>query len=409
MGHEPQSEGDTPAHGIPLPRVPQPRDAADDTLPAPEPLLLPDPAPPTCHFDHKTLKSLLGAWALWACSAEESAAVEDHLTRCMPCAGEAMRLREAVGLLQREDSLDLDPLLRAKVLKGCLGRRPARIPVPEWASPYDAETARLDAFLCDLGDPEWEMPVWLTWWGGKRELTLSGVLAHLGSIDGLVATAIGLDDPLGPGAPHTIAKRTDAAVTRCSSHTRGFVRNKWRTQTRDIVRTLSFAGTSSSDLPVDFTELVLPIRDALIDRAFACWIHAEDIATALDYPYEPPTPRHLNRFIDLAVRQLPTVLADRKKAGLTSSTGWLTETDTPGRTLHLEVEGQGGGHWYIPLDSPTAITSEATTVATVVLEGAEFCQLAAGHRHPEDLAAGQDGDREAIRDVLCAAASMSRM
>jgi hypothetical protein len=87
----------------------------------------------------------------------------------------------------------------------------------------------------------------------------------------------------------------------------------------------------------------------------------------------------------------------------------LTEADTPSRTLHLEVEGQGGGHWYIPLDSPTAITSAATTVATVVLEGVEFCQLAAGHRHPEDMAAGQNGDREAIHDVLCAAASMSRM
>jgi hypothetical protein len=409
IGNEPLGDGDTPAHGIPLSHSPQPRNSADDMPPAPEPLPSADPAPHTCHFDHATLKSLLGAWALWSCSAEESTAVEDHLTHCMPCAEEAMRLREAVGLLHREDSLDLDPLLRAKVLKGCLGRRPARIPVPEWANPYDAETARLDAFLCDLGDSEWETPIRLTWSGGERELTLCGVLAHLGSVDGLVATAIGLDDPLGAGAPRTIAERTDAAVVRCRSHPRGFVRNKWRNQTRDIVRTLSFADTGSSDLSVDFTELVLPVRDALIDRAFACWIHAEDIAAALDYPYEPPAPRHLNRFIDLAVRQLPTVLADRKKDGLISSAGWLSGADGPSRTLRLEVEGQGGGHWHIPLDSPTAITSEATTVATVVLEGAEFCQLAAGHRHPEDLAVGQEGDREAIRDVLCAAASMSRM
>jgi uncharacterized protein (TIGR03083 family) len=409
LGNEPSGHGDTPAHGISLPRLPQPRNAADDELPAPEHLLSADPAPYACHFDHGTLKSLLGAWALCACSVEESTAVEDHLARCAPCAEEAMRLREAVRLLHREDPLDLDPLLRAKVLKGCLGRRPARIPVPEWASPYDAETARLDAFLCDLGDLEWETPIRLTWSGGERELTLCGVLAHLGSVDGLVATAIGLDDPLGSGAPRTIAERTDAAAARCSSHPRGFVRDKWRTQTRDIVRTLSFADADSSDLSVDFTELVLPVRDALIDRAFECWIHAEDIATALDYPYEPPAPRHLNRFIDLAVRQLPTVLADRKKDGLTSSAGWLTEADGPGRTLRLDVEGQGGGHWYIPLDSPTAITSEAMTVATVVLEGAEFCQLAAGHRRPEDLAVGQDGDREAIRDVLCATASMSRM
>jgi hypothetical protein len=39
----------------------------------------------------------------------------------------------------------------------------------------------------------------------------------------------------------------------------------------------------------------------------------------------------------------------------------------------------------------------------------EFCRLAAGHVPPGDAAAGQVGDREAIRDVLYAAASMSRM
>ncbi|MCQ4080712.1 maleylpyruvate isomerase N-terminal domain-containing protein [Streptomyces sp. RB6PN25] len=423
MGNEPLGDGDTPPHGMPLPRVPQPRDAADDMpsmpesqpVPAlepelePQPRLVADPALPAYHFDHDTLKSLLGAWALSACSAEESAAVEDHLTHCASCAEEALRLRDAVGLLHREDSLDLDPLLRARVLEGCLGRRPARIPVPEWAGPYDAETARLDAFLGDLGDPEWEMPVRLTWSGGQRQLTLSGVLAHLGSIDGLVAMAIGLDDPLGPDAPRTIAGRTDEAADRCGHHSHALIRSSWRAQTRGIVRTLSFAGTSSGGLPVDFTGLVLPIRDALIDRAFECWIHAEDVATALDYPYEPPAPRHLNRIIDLAARQLPAVLAERRRAGLASSPGWLTEAGTPGRTLHLEVEGQGGGHWYIPLDSPAAIASPDTEVAHVALEGIEFCQLAAGHRHPEDLAAGQDGEREAIRDVLCATASMSRM
>lgn len=34
---------------------------------------------------------------------------------------------------------------------------------------------------------------------------------------------------------------------------------------------------------------------------------------------------------------------------------------------------------------------------------------AAGHVTPEEAAAGQDGDREAIHDVLYATASLSRM
>lgn len=69
------------------------------------------------------LKSLLGAWALAACSAEETQAVEDHLTECAPCAEEALRLRDAVGLLHPEESLDLKPLLRSRVLEDCLGKR----------------------------------------------------------------------------------------------------------------------------------------------------------------------------------------------------------------------------------------------------------------------------------------------
>jgi hypothetical protein len=81
----------------------------------------------------------------------------------------------------------------------------------------------------------------------------------------------------------------------------------------------------------------------------------------------------------------------------------------PGRSLRLEIEGLGGGEWLIPLDSPGAVGSPEHEVAHVALDGVEFCRLAAGHVPPGDAAAGQVGDREAIRDVLYAAASMSRM
>ena len=96
--------------------------------PDPPARLLPAVTDPMAAYDHGTLKSLLGAWALAACSREEALAVEVHLTECAACAEEALRLRDAVGLLHREESLDLDPLLRARVLEGCLGRRPAAHP-----------------------------------------------------------------------------------------------------------------------------------------------------------------------------------------------------------------------------------------------------------------------------------------
>lgn len=431
----PEETGNGTPEGAAVPRIPMPRSSIEDTG---EPL--PDPPPPEpvvpLVLEHRVLKSLLGAWALAACSAEESAAVEDHLGDCGPCAQEALRLRDAVGLLHPEESLDLDPGLRTRVLESCLGRRPPRIPVPEWAVPYDAETARLDALLQDIGDSEWHAPVRLRWFEENgpvtRKTTVAGVIAHLLAVDGLVGLALGLDDPLGPDvkSPRDPAHRTEAYWRASYFPPTRAVRGPWRDQTHEVIRTVSFAGGGSGRLPVPYgtvavpgpdpgsdagaepdgvQNIELPLRDSMVDRAFECWIHAGDIADAVDYPYAPPAPRHLHRMIDLAARMLPGTLADRRRSGLAAPSRGLVAAGAPGRSLRLEIEGLGGGEWFIPLDSPAASASAEQEVAHVALDGVEFCRLAAGHVSPEEAAAGQDGDREAIRDVLFAAASLSRM
>ncbi len=381
-----------------------------------------DLAPVPLDLSHDVLKSLLGAWALAACSAAETAAVEEHLGGCGGCADEARRLREAVGLLHQPESLDLAPSLRTRVLEGCLSRRPPRIPVPDWAAPYDAETARLDALLQDFGDAEWHAPVRLRWFEAdtatSRRTTVAGVIAHLLSVDGLIATALGLADPLaevaGAADPGTLgpAGRTEAFWRASHFPPTRSVRGPWREQSHGLVRTVSFTGGHAGGLEVPYGDFALPLHDAMLDRAFECWVHAEDIAEAVDYPYQPPAPRHLNRMIDLAARLLPAVLAERRRAGLSEPgrrTPHLVPAGAPGRSLRLEIEGAAGGEWLIPLDSPAAVGSADLAVAHVALDGVEFCRLAAGHVSPEDAAVGQGGDRQAIRDVLYAAASLSRM
>ncbi|MFE7834627.1 zf-HC2 domain-containing protein [Streptomyces sp. NPDC057474] len=420
----------------PEPTVPsEPESAEPPVAPAspvspasPIPSVPPIPPPPLV-LEHRVLKALLGAWALAACSAEESLAVEEHLGTCGSCADEARRLREAVGLLHPAENLDLDPALRTQVLDVCLGRRPPRIPVPRWAAPYDAETARLDALLQDIGTADWHAPVRLRWFEGEgpvsRRTTVAGVIAHLLTVDGLVASALGLDDPLGQlqrghdePVDDTPEGRTEAYWKASHFPPTRALRAPWRQQSHDIVRTTSFTGGAGPDsgnsgrLAVSYGGFELPLRDAMLDRAFECWIHAEDIAEAVDYPYEPPSGRHLHGMIDLAARMLPVSLAERRRNGLASPprTGrHLVPAGTPGRSLRLEIEGSGGGEWLIPLDSPAALGSADHEVAHVALDGVEFCRLAAGHVPPEDAAAGQGGDREAIRDVLFAAAALSRM
>ncbi|MGW0391601.1 zf-HC2 domain-containing protein [Streptomyces sp. NPDC003042] len=410
-------------------RIPGPRAAGDDLDPPRPPgsrtrhpqqtsppqwpplrsVAEPAPAP-----SHAVLKSLLGAWALAACSTEETQAVEDHLTECAPCAEEALRLRDAVGLLHPEESLDLKPLLRSRVLEDCLGKRPARIPVPAWASPYDTETARLDALLRDFGDSEWHTPVRLKWFEDERRrshrTTVAGVIGHLLTVDGQVATALGLDDPLGPDAPPLGSTgRTEHFWNSSPYPTTRHVREPWREQGHTLVRTVSFAGRGVAELAVDYGAFALPLGDAFLERAFECWVHAWDIAEAVDYPYEPPSGPHLHGMIDLAARLLPGALADRRRAGRAGAPRGLVAAGAPGRTLHLEIEGAGGGGWDIALDSPAAKPSREHTVAEVALDCIEFCQLAAGRISPEEAAVGQTGDREAIRDVLFAAASLSRL
>ncbi|MFD7166976.1 zf-HC2 domain-containing protein [Streptomyces violascens] len=409
---EPDASMDPEPHSVPEP------DPEPQAAPEPE-ATVHEPAPHESHADppsHTVLKSLLGAWALAACSAEETDAVEAHLTECAPCADEALRLRDAVGLLHTERSLDLDPMLRSRVLENCLGRRPARIPVPVWAAPYDAETARLDALLNDFGDAEWHAPVRLKWFEQERRVTrrttVAGVIGHLMAVDALVATALGLDEPV-PMDPEAASAgptaRTEALWRAGQYPLTRTVREPWREQSHTLIRTVSFAGRGVAELAVPYGEFALPLQDAMLDRAFECWIHAGDIAEAVDYPYDPPSGAHLHRMIDLAARVLPTTLAGRRRAGLAAPARGLVTAGSPGRSLRLEIEGVGGGDWHIPLDSPAAVASPEHEVAHVALDGVEFCRLAAGHVPPQDAAVGQLGDREAIRDVLFAAASLSRL
>ncbi|MFJ4803983.1 maleylpyruvate isomerase mycothiol-dependent enzyme family protein [Streptomyces murinus] len=399
-------------------RIPTPRASVEDGgRPLPDPVGRGEDVSVPLVLPHDVLKSLLGAWALAACSAAEADAVEHHLGDCGGCADEARRLREAVGLLHQPETLDLDPALRTRVLDACLDRRPPRIPVPEWAAPYDAETARLDALLQDFGDAEWHAPVRLRWFEDDaqttRRTTVAGVIAHLLAVDGVIATALGLDDPLGhaPGVSGP-SPRTEAYWRSAPFPPTRAVHTPWREQTHALVRTVSFTGGSAGGFTVPYGGFELPLHDAMLDRAFGCWVHAEDIADAVDYPYRPPAPRHLNKMIDLAVRLLPTALAARRRSGLSTpprTIRHLAPAGHPGRTLRLEIEGPAGGNWLIPLDSPSATPSTDWEVAHVALDSVEFCHLAAGHLLPEEAAAGQLGDKEAIRDVLYATASLSRM
>ncbi|GAA2357753.1 zf-HC2 domain-containing protein [Streptomyces carpaticus] len=388
---------------------------------------------------HQELMSLLGVWALDACSVQEAACVEAHLNDCARCADEALRLRDAVTLLGPPRSLDLDPQLRHGVLESALARRPAVRPVPGWAAPYDAEAARLDALLHDINADEWDIPVRVRWFAGEeragRSLTVAQVLDHLVAMDGLLARAVGLPDPLGADAPADPLERTETRwrLVTAAGGDSGPARlvaarawEEWREQSRELVRTAARRGgrTGEEMLPVSVCDPGIfpglgaaagpriPLSDAYLNRAFACWTHAGDIADAVDYPYEAPLGAHLRLLVDLTARRLPGAIAGRRRAGLATTRARLTTAGAPGRTVHLEIEGAGGGDYWIPLDSPTAAVTRVAArdaVAQVALADVEFCRLAAGRQSPAEAAVAGQGDQAAISDVLSALTALSRL
>ncbi|MGW2252334.1 zf-HC2 domain-containing protein [Kitasatospora sp. NPDC001660] len=389
----------------------------------------------TTEEQHDALRSLLGAWALGACPPAEAAGLELHLRACPECAEEAARLREAAGWLAVDEPLDQPGSLRQQVIDWCLARRPAELPVPAWGVPYAAETAKFDALLRDLGPEEWQEIAELPWHGGTEYLRPAEVLCHLTAVDGYVALALGLPDPVpaGPGAAVPVERRVPpqkpdtrrrpprvppqggryAGITgrtaRLVSETAGrppqSVRAGWRQQTHALVRTAALAPRGNT--PVDFGFATVPLRDAFLDRAFECYVHGEDVARAVAYPYDPPAPQHLRQLVDLAVRMVPHALAGLRAAQPAGAPGPPAD-GRGGRRLRLVIDGPAAGEWLIPLDGQEGSPPGGEPVASMVLDGLEFCQLAAAHRDPERVPVGEHGDRAAIREVLRAMPLLSR-
>ncbi|WP_237285361.1 hypothetical protein [Streptomyces niveus] len=111
----------------------------------------------------------------------------------------------------------------------------------------------------------------------------------------------------------------------------------------------------------------------------------------------------------VAVQMLPSILAARRQAGLASPPLPTLDPTLAPRSLRLTIEGESGSDWYLPVDDPTSTAGPDNCVGEVVLDEVEFCRLSAGRLRPQDVAAGQQGDRAALNELLYAMASMSRL
>ena len=187
---------------------------------------------------HAAVTELLGAWALDACSAEETATVEDHLAGCPACTAEANRLGRAVAGLATTVAVPPPARLRGAILAAAVARRPAA--GEEASSGYATWVDRFDTLLERLTPAQWRQRVVHDW-------TVQDLVAHLSATDELlVAQLDSADDEtfedhaeLDGGLP---ARRTAAAIDEHRGRPPGRTRAAWRAQADRLVRDVGEPG-----------------------------------------------------------------------------------------------------------------------------------------------------------------------
>lgn len=322
--------------------------------------------------DHGHTGDLAGAYALDACPPAEARSVAEHTSHCPTCAAEAAALSRVADWIGASAAQAPGPALRSRVLSAALAARPAGRTrtggeARRLGEIYAAQVADLDRLLHRLSQSQWLLPS-----GPHR--SVRDLVTHLRRNDAAVATAAGIE-PVSASASNSDPRLA------------------WRRQAGAIVDVLVQEGPSDLDTPVPLAghaAIDRPLREALVQRGFETWIHAEDVRAVLAAPPLTPAARQLGDIVEFAVRLLPTALAAAGRAH-------------PARSVRLVLTGDGGGARLVAL-SPAPPTGAVAAEISMPVE--RFCRLLAGRLADPLTGAEISGDRAVATDFLTVAATM---
>jgi uncharacterized protein (TIGR03083 family) len=337
---------------------------------------------------HAAVTELLGAWALDACSAEETATIEDHLAGCPACTAEADRLGQAVAGLATTVAVPPPARLRGAILAAAVARRPAAR--EEASIGYATWVDRFDTLLESLTPAQWRERVVHDW-------TVQDLVAHLTATDELLVAQLDsaddetFEDPaeLDGGLP---ARRTAAAIAEHRGRPPGRTRSAWRAQADRLLHDVDEPGTLDRQVRLADPRLPRqPLRTAIVQRLFETWIHTDDIRTVLGGPPAPPDERHVALIVAFGVHLLPAALR-------------LGGADRPPRSARLVLAGPAGGDWII---SPAVQRVPARPPdAIVTMDAVEFCYLLGNRRDPDSVPHRVEGDQAVAATLLRAATTL---
>ncbi|NUO98110.1 MAG: hypothetical protein HOW59_09290, partial [Nonomuraea sp.] len=163
---------------------------------------------------------------------------------------------------------------------------------------------------------------------------------------------------------------------------------RWREQAGSLLERVSAAGEVLLGVEVALAgarPARAPLRQAMVQRTFETWTHADDIRAATGRTPEPPRGEHVRLIAEFGLALLPRALKGPRRD--VSATVVLT--------------GPGGGTWTVPL-SPAS----GRVAALVSAEAVDFCRLMAGRRPPATFPYAAEGDPALARDLVHAAATL---
>lgn len=331
---------------------------------------------------HQQIRETLAAWVLDACSADETSVIAMHVQSCAKCAAEASRLRLVADQLAVAAAAEPPADLRDGVLAAARRARKPSVPVgisAQLAEAYARQVEQLDLLLAQLTPAHWDSAV-------PRHGTVNGMVSHLAGNDAMLASDVGLPAMSGAG---TAVHHAGAAVHQ--------LHRRWHVQAQALVR------YTAADTELARREVRLAGtrpssgsgRDALVQRAFETWIHADDVRAMIGQRTQPPPPDQLRLIAELGISLLPKAL---RAAG----------RHHPGSTARLVLTGDSGGEWSVPLDTrPSGSGTVASQPDITVTAGLEdFCRLAGNRIDPRRFPHEADGDPVLVTDLLYATSTL---
>jgi uncharacterized protein (TIGR03083 family) len=283
---------------------------------------------------------------------------DDHVASCPDCGA-------AIALLdQPETAVPPPPTLREAVLSLARRRRPpAALDVASVATPYAEQVALMDDLLAELSGPQWDAPV-------AKHGTVRGLVEHLAANDATVAEFMG-------AKPRGVPGLREVPVHR-----------RWREQAGSLLERVSAGSEVLLGVEVALAgprPARAPLRQAMIQRTFETWTHADDIRAATERSRAAPRDVHVHMIAEFGLALLPRAMKGSRRD----------------LSVTVVLTGPGGGTWTIPF-------SRASDHVAVFLsaDAVDFCRLLANRWPPGAFPYAAEGDPALARDLIRAAATL---